>query len=258
MKTSSNNLAKILGISQRDLNSLIYDISEHSSKDGMIYNYFVNFDSDNNDPKILSKIKGLQDGYYVTLDPWDLYDYGDDLEWQINCSKQLEAFNNEMSSMLGLMSKLGKDIEFSHLVMIHAHIISAFEYFLSSTFIHHVTNSHQLTRKLVETDPAFQDRTIKYSEIYVEYDRIKFRIADYLNKVIFHKIEKVKKLFLSVLSYEFGEVDWLFQAVRIRHDCAHRVGYTQESNKADISVDSIHELIIKCQDLAGNIDRNVN
>lgn len=258
MKANRNNLAKILGISQRDLDSLTYDIDEHSSKDGMVYSYFVNFYGDN-DPEILKKIKGLEEGYYVTLDPWDLYGYEEDLEWQISYSKQLEMFNDEMSSILELMSKLGdNNIKFSHLVMLHSHIISAFEYFLSSTFIYHVTNSDQLMRKLVETDPVFKDNTLRYSEIYIEYDHIKLRIADYLNKIIFHKIEKVQKLFLSVLSCDFGKVEWLFKAVKIRHDCAHRIGYTQGSDKADISIDSIHELIRKCQDLAGKIDRNVN
>ena len=64
---SYSRLASILEISQEELNGLSYEIDEHRSRDGMLYNYFITFYGDH-DSEILQKIKGLEEGYYVTLE----------------------------------------------------------------------------------------------------------------------------------------------------------------------------------------------
>ncbi|WP_148138534.1 hypothetical protein [Wohlfahrtiimonas chitiniclastica] len=270
MKTSSNNLAKILGISQRDLDSLTYDIDEHRSKDGMLYNHFVNFYGEN-DPKILRKIKRLEEGSYVTLDPWEIYEYRDapewideELEWQITHSDQLEMFNKQMHAVSELAkSPISDDLQYSFLVMFHAHIVSAFEHFLSSVFIHNVINSDVLIRKLIETDPEFKSRKFTLSEIYSKHDELKHIVVEYLNGIIFHNINKIRPMFLSVLSFNFEDedIEWLIKAVMLRHDCVHRAGYTKDGKQVDLTLDSIFKLMNNCQEIADKIDvhmRNIN
>jgi hypothetical protein len=43
-------------------------------------------------------------------------------------------------------------IHFFGFVLLHAHVIAAMEEFLSGTFIHEITNSDELMKKLIETD----------------------------------------------------------------------------------------------------------
>lgn len=61
-------LAKSLGISMDDLDSLNYKVSQNTSDDGCLYGYIVEFNEDS--PKeILDKISGLENNSYVYLSP---------------------------------------------------------------------------------------------------------------------------------------------------------------------------------------------
>jgi hypothetical protein len=44
--------------------------------------------------------------------------------------------------------------------MLHAHVIAAMEEFLSGTFIHEITNSDELMKKLIETDPKIGEKKL--------------------------------------------------------------------------------------------------
>jgi hypothetical protein len=141
--------------------------------------------------------------------------------------------------------------------MLHAHVVSALEYFLSTTFIHRVTNSDKLIRKLIETDPEFGNRKFTVNEIYVQHSNIKSTVATYLKGIIFHNMRKIKPMYSEVLSFDFGDISWLFRAVRVRHDCVHRAGYDKEGTPVTVSVESIKELVNNCRTVAEKIDAHV-
>lgn len=62
---ADRNLAKKLGLSYNELMELDYEIDTNESKDGLIYNYIIEF-STNSPKNILNKIKGLN-GYSLSL-----------------------------------------------------------------------------------------------------------------------------------------------------------------------------------------------
>jgi hypothetical protein len=64
-------------------------------------------------------------------------------------------------------------------------------------------------------------------------------------------------MYKSVLNIDFGDISWLFKAVLLRHDCVHRAGYDKEGKKADISVESIRELMDLCNSLTAKIDTSI-
>lgn len=254
----NGRLATLLGISEDELEQIAYDIEGEYSNDGLLYGYIVRFDDDN-DPQIMAKIDALISGTYVVLSQWDLEDpEEEELEWQLINSEQLEMFNKQLAEIPAMLEiETTQSAQFSLLVMLHAHIVSALEHFLSTTFIHSVIRSEKLIRKLIETDPEFANRKFTVSEIYAQYSNIRSTVAVYLKDIIFHDMRKVKPMYAEVLSYDFGDISWLFRAVVVRHDCVHRAGYDKEGIPVTLSVASIDDLVIKCRELAEKIDFHV-
>jgi len=257
---SDRRLASTLGISYAELDSLQWDIVEDWSNDGLLYSYRIEFNA-GSDKRILRKIKGLEDECRVYLAPWELEDGIDDgeLEWEIESSDQLKIFTAQLESVEELLSiSLGRQTEFNLLVMLHAHIIASIEQYISSIFIHKVTNSAELTKKLIETDPEFGNRKFTLNKIYLQHEELKVTVASYLKSLIFHDLKKIKPMYKDVLGLEFGDISWLFNAVLTRHDCAHRAGYNKEGAQISISPQDIRELIIKSRKLVNDIDCHVN
>lgn len=251
-------LANLLGVTEDELEQIVYEIEGNYSNDGLLYGYIVRFD-DNNDPSIMAKINSLTSGSYVRLSQWDLEDpEEDELEWEVVHSDQLAMFNKQLVEIPTILQiDIAKSAQFSLLVMLHAHVVSALEYFLSTTFIHRVTNSDKLIRKLIETDPEFGNRKFTVNEIYVQHSNIKSTVATYLKGIIFHNMRKIKPMYSEVLSFDFGDISWLFRAVRVRHDCVHRAGYDKEGTPVTVSVESIKELVNNCRTVAEKIDAHV-
>jgi len=207
-------LAELLGITENELEQIAYEIHRDQSKDGLLYGYIVQL-ADSNDPSIMAKINGLTSGSYVSLSQWDLDNpEEDELEWEVKHSDQLETFNRHLATIPTILKiETAKDVQFSLLVMLYAHVISALEHFLATTFLYRVTNSDSLTRKLIETDPEFGNRKFTVNEIYAQHGNIKSTVATYIKGIIFHDMRKVKPMFADVLSYDFGDIAWLFRAV---------------------------------------------
>lgn len=251
-------LAETLGITEDELEQIEYEIQGDYSKDGLLYGYIIQFD-ESNDPSIMEKINGLTSGSYVSLSQWELEDpEEDELEWEVENSDQLVMFNRHLSTIPSILKiETTTEVKFSVLVMLHAHIVSALEQFLATTFLYRVTNSDDLTRKLIETDPEFGNRKFTVNEIYAQHRNIKSTVATYIKSIIFHDMRKVKPMYSDVLSYDFGDIAWLFKAVLVRHDCVHRAGYDKEGVPVSITTDSINELVGNCRNLAESIEAHV-
>ena len=185
------------------------------------------------------------------------YSSEEELDWDITSSDQLKIFKIHIKAIKEVLSsEFNNKYIFNILVMLHAQTVAALELFLSSTFIHKVTNSDQLIKKLIESDPTFAKRKLTFQQIFDEQDNLKRTVADYLKGLIFHKIHIVKPMYKDVLGIDFGdkeEIEWLFKAIEIRHHCSHRAGYDHDGNKVDISKESIIKLVAKSENLAKDI-----
>lgn len=140
------------------------------------------------------------------------------------------------------------------LVMVHAHIVSSVEAYLSSIFIEKVLSSDEYIKLLVETDPEFAKRKFTIKEIFTKQDQLKSDISQYLKDLIFHNLDKIKPMFRSVFSIDFGDTQWLGKAIALRHHCVHRAGYDKDGNKVSITKESILELIEQSISLVDKVD----
>lgn len=260
-------LSKILGISEEDLELLDWEIHENFNNDGTrIYGYTIEF-SDVCPKEVLNKIEILSDGRFVYLssleyDEEGYDDFEDDeleLEWLLrDNTNQMSVFKNQIRCVDHLLSiSFEGSIRFNILVMLHAHIVAATERFISSSLIREVTSSRQLLRKLVESDPELAKRKFTLNNIFIEHDKIELTISRYLKSLIYHRLDIIKPMLLDVLDYELGDVSWLFKAISIRHDCAHRAGLQLDGQQVDISEESIKLLVSNCIQLIEDLNQHM-
>jgi len=182
----------------------------------------------------------------------------DELEWYIYSQSQIGVFNTQMQSISELLNvQVYNETQFSLLVMLHAHAVASVESYLASTFIHKVTNSEELIRKLVETDPTFSKIKLTLKDIYQKQESLKLTVATYLKELIFHNLKKVKPMFKEVLDCDFGDISWLFLAVNTRHHCVHRAGLDKDGKRVNISVDSVKVLVSQSIMLVHSVEAKI-
>lgn len=181
---------------------------------------------------------------------YDENDRDDNMYWRDEPSEQLRTLNSHLGSAEDLLKiDVGQKNAFSLNVMIYGHVVAATEGFLSSVFIKMTTGNEDLIRRLVETDPNFSEMRFSMSQLFKERESIKDTVADYLQKIIFHDLKKIKPMYKSVLGLDLGDIGWLFKAVSKRHDCVHRAGYGKDGSQLTFGEDELVVLIQNVRDL---------
>jgi len=190
--------------------------------------------------------------------PYYPEDEAAELNWYIESKSHYEILQNHLKNVRTLLEvDVPVETLFSLWVMLHGHVISAIEGYLAGNFIHKVTSSENLIKKLVETDPEFSRRTFSLKEIFEKQSTLKITVATYLKNLIFHDLKRVKPMYNEVLGHDFGDITWLFKAVTVRHDCVHRAGFDKEGEAIDISKESVTELLEGVESLAESIQATV-
>lgn len=184
-------------------------------------------------------------------------DYDDD--WQVLGKSHCEIFRENLEASIQILkSPVPEAAKKNLLVMLHAHVVTAVEAYLSATFIDTALSTEDLMRKLVETDPEFAKRKFTIQEIFTKRDSLKDDVRQYLKSLIFHDIAKVKEMYKSAFSIDFGNVDWLFKAVTLRHDCVHRAGYDKDGNEVPLTDESISVLAGLCAQLVDEVEKEIS
>lgn len=150
-----------------------------------------------------------------------------------------------------------EDSLFNFLLMTYGHTVAVIESYLVGAFIYQVTNSDKLIKKLVEADPELGELTFTLKEIYEQQSKVKSVVAEFLQNLIFHNMNKIKPMYRNVLGYDLGDIDWLFQAISLRHDCVHRAGFKKGGEVIELSVADVHKLIDKAESLIKNYEETL-
>jgi hypothetical protein len=179
--------------------------------------------------------------------------YEDD--WAVEGKSRIELFDENIEATLEILNQLVKpQYEKNLVVMLFGHVVATIEAYLSSTFIHYALFSERHMRLLVENDPEFAKRKFTVQEIFTKREELKSDLSDYLKGLIFHDIAKVKPLYQSVLTVDFGDVKWLFQAVQVRHHCVHRAGYDKDGNEVNLKKEDVVKLINQSAELVHEVE----
>ncbi|MBE4724211.1 hypothetical protein ACKEPL_07545 [Acinetobacter baumannii] len=178
-----------------------------------------------------------------------------ELNWIIGTSTHYETFRQQLNDAEDLNKAIEESspLKNAQNIMIYAHIVAAIEGFIGSTFIHYVLTHDKLLKKFLKVNKDFKDVKISLTAYTKNTDPLRAYVEDYLDKFIFHRIDKVNPIFKGVLGFDFKNKDWLFKAVAIRHDCVHRAGFKKDKSRVIITEEDISELIANAQELGVNI-----
>lgn len=184
--------------------------------------------------------------------------FGYEDDWSVLGKSRIEIFDENIEASREILdASLSASTSKNLLVMLHAHVVTAVEAYLSSAFIEKALSAEPFMRRLVENDPEFAKRKFTIKEIFTKREELKGDLSQYLKDLIFHDIAKVKEMYLSVLDIDFEEIDWLFQAVVLRHHCVHRAGYDKDGNEVQLTKKSIVELIDRCTTLVHEVESSI-
>ena len=259
---ASEKLAKILNISQDELNEVDWEIVADQNKDGFIYGYYVNFGDESN-PKILERCGADEDGtVYLNHDifeePEDYDYYEEELAWERESNTHFSDFNSSLDHIRSLADLPVPDSEhFSLLVMMYMHTVSSFEHLLYRCFQYEISRSEENTKKFVESNPEFKQRKFTLDQIFKKREDLDEVVAECIKDVIFHRIDKVIPMYRSVLGFDFGDASWMADAIKHRHDCAHRAGHNKNGEKLALTKQSILDLATRCSDFAKRLEEHL-
>lgn len=240
-------LAEILGITVEELDELSYEIETDSSKDGLIYNYRVEFDIDNSNPDIIKKIKNLSDRCRVNLQPYELdedYYYDEELEAIFQNENHLKKFEGEISSLLSLLTISLADNNLKRILnrQIFISAIGTMETFLSEVFIIKTFDDKKYLKNFVNSHPVFKQTKFELREIFQEYERIEETAKKIILDTIFHNLPTVSNMYKDTFEIDFPSINDMYKYVMLRHDLVHRNGKTKDGDLVPIEDEDILKL----------------
>ena len=250
-------MADVLGVSWEELSGLDYEIDANVSRDGLVYGYILQF-SEENDPVVLNKIRGLDENKTVCLPPWVLErDREDGYELEA-ISENHDPKKNFVDEIKNLEQLLDIDIEDENLKeILHRQVfigmIGALEIFLSDTFINEVAASTYFLERFVETHPEFRKQKISLGDIFREIKSIEEKAMTVMVETVYHKLSVVKGMYEDTFSIKFPDISIVLRFVTQRHDLVHRNGKTKNGEKVIVSRGTISDLRVAVVDLVSGI-----
>lgn len=167
-----------------------------------------------------------------------------------------DIFEAHMNSAIELLKvEATGHTEFSLLVMLHGHVVSAIEGYLESTYIRLVMEYQDLMQKAIETDPELKEMKFNLTEFIGFEEKLKETVSKRLAKIIFHNVRNLVAMYINVLEHKFDDINWFVQAVNTRHHCVHRAGYDKDGKQVELSRDSINELIRKANEMKKSVSQ---
>ena len=146
-------------------------------------------------------------------------------------------------------------VEPCFLRLLYANVIIAVETYLSDVFIGTVKNNPDLMRRFIETTPEFKEDKISLSDAYTAKEQADKKADDYLFKVAWHNVARVKQMYKDTLSIDFPEdISAISRAIQNRHDIVHRNGKTKTGKELRIEKPNILALIDYIDAFAKDID----
>jgi hypothetical protein len=247
---SDRRLADLLGITYDELAELDYEIETDQSKDGLIYNYRIEFDVENSPKHILSKIKNLKDGCRVYFQPWDFdeeYDYDEQYEAITENKDYLQKFKDEIANLQALNSLKIPDEDLKAILhrQLFISVIGTMETFLADAFINLTNDNEEFLKNFIETHPEFKKRKFKLREVFEEYAKIKETAKKVMLDTIYHNLPSVSQMFADTFKIDFPSIKEVYKYVLKRHDLVHRNGKTKEGEAVVTDETAINELISK-------------
>lgn len=259
---NQSKLAEILGITMDELALLEYTIETDESKDGLIYSYRVEFDTDHSNHKILKKVKNLEDKCRVYLMPYELdddYYYEEEFDAIIKQEDHHAKFNNEIRNLKSLLTiTLDKDLENILNRQIFISVISTMETFLFEVFITTTLDNKDYLKNFISSHPSFKQSKFELRDIFQEYERIEETAKKIMLDTIYHNLPSVSNMYKETFGISFPSINEVYKYVMLRHDLVHRNGMDKDGKPVPISDKDILEMMEKVSTFIFDIAKSMD
>jgi hypothetical protein len=126
--------------------------------------------------------------------------------------------------------------------LIYSHLIAAFETYLSDTISYWVKSDEAVFKRFVFHCSEFKQEKLPLSNIFKRLEGLREKVEQYIQKTVWHRLDRVMPLFASALDIERPKIEQLMEHIVIRHDIVHRGGRTKDGNHVEITADKLAEL----------------
>ncbi len=161
------------------------------------------------------------------------------------------ANKNDLGYLIHDQLKFGEYKDNKLLIkLFYVNLITVLETYLSDAFKYNVLNNDKYLINFIRAYPYFQSKKYFLLNI-VNSNGINANLKQFLiketkqvmNKLIFHKLAIVTKLYKSVFDVEFDE-SWkiLVKRVQIRHHLVHRNGKDEDNKEIEVNLADIEKL----------------
>jgi len=121
--------------------------------------------------------------------------------------------------------------------LVYAAVFSALETFLWETLVYWIEVDERVMRNLLLGHPTFRQKTFTYDDVLDLKDPVgdaKLAIRAHLQNVVWHRWDRVSKLYSIAFRMEFPSTFQLDGPLDIRHDIVHRSGVSAEVGRERI------------------------
>jgi len=184
-----------------------------------------------------------------------------ELEWlkETGSSIHHKRFIDQLLVLTNLVKNDDVDAPYMIYKMSYIYAVTLLESYLGDT-----------AKSLIsESDEYFKNSILKVDELKKARYSLEF-LADNqidargiavkeLSKILYHSIPKVKRVFESILNTSLDvDIKEVVKIVDIRHDIAHRNGYTKEGGCIPLTKDIVLEMISEIEKFSNVIQLKIN
>ncbi len=168
----------------------------------------------------------------------------------------IEALRRSLEKFRSLSSQQIPDqLKTNFYALLFINCITIMEVFLSDTFINEILIDQNKKVNYLRSDPYFKERSLKYSDLYDEYEKIDDLIKYRLSNIVWHKLNTVRELYKDALGVDIKDFIRLIEPkVVLRHHIAHRNGKNKEGEDILVDLAQLNELADLVDELASYIE----
>lgn len=126
--------------------------------------------------------------------------------------------------------------------LLYGSLIAAFEAYLADTMLYWVADDPTVFRRFVTGCEEFQKQKLMLSEIMDRMDSLQDDVNEYLQNLIWHRLDKIVPLMKTSLDVSTPSIESLMKHIIVRHDIVHRAGKTTDGQDVLVSADSLRSL----------------
>lgn len=152
------------------------------------------------------------------------------------------------------IDSLSQDTKETLYRLLYANVIAYMEAYLCDTLKYLVFHDEDSLRLFVEKCGELGKRKLELKDIYCRKEHLRKEVKEYLDSQLYHKFDKVRKLYKNGLNIDIGNTDAIEGAIAIRHDIVHRNGKTKDGQIRSITKKDVENIWEDVQKLITRIN----